>query len=266
MADIRGAIREFYALEQLAGQHTAVHRLHPGAKLLTTFVYILTVVSFDRFQFQQLIPFLFYPAILLSLSETPWGLALKRVALALPFVLLAGLSNILLDRSPALTLDGLVISSGVISCASIVLRTFLTVLALVLLMAVTPVADLSGVLQRMRIPVKGVMLFEMTYRYIGVLLEETSSMFTAYQLRHRKARGLEMRHMGSFVGSLMLRSFDRADRIYSAMKCRGYGRSSACGAGCPWRAADWLYTVCICGSCILFRLVDVTALLGRIFV
>lgn len=266
MADIRGTIREFYALEQLAGKDTPVHRLHPAAKLMATVVYIITVVSFDRFQFRQLIPFLFYPAILLSLSETPWSLAMKRVALALPFVLLAGLSNLLLDRTPVLAVGNLVLTSGLISFASILLRTFLTVLALVLLMAVTPVADLTASLRQAHIPEVGIMLFEMTYRYIGVLLEEVSSMSTAYRLRHRNIRGLEMKHMGSFVGSLMLRSFDRADRIYSAMKCRGYGRKSAYRTRRPWTKADWAFMLLVCGGCVACRAVDVTAILGGLFV
>ena len=107
-----------------------------------------------------------------------------------------------------------------------------------------------------------VTLFEMTYRYIGVLLEETSSMYTAYQLRHQKAKGLELRHMGSFVGSLLLRTFDRAGRIYSAMKCRGYGRNTGGAMARPWAAKDWAYTLTVSGLCVLCRVFDVVTLAG----
>lgn len=262
MADIRSAVYEIYALEQLSAHNTVIHRLHPGTKLLTTFVFIVTVVSFDRFQFRALIPYLFYPAILMSLSETPWRLALKRVALALPFVLLAGLSNILFDHSPGLTLGNLQISSGVISCVSILLRTFLSVIALVMLIAVTPFSGLTLELRRIHVPEMLIILLEMTYRYIGVLLEETSRMYTAYQLRHQDAKGLEIRHMGSFVGSLMLRSFDRAGRVYNAMKCRGYGREFSHPPAHAWAKGDWIYAAVVCGLCVLFRFVDFGMLLG----
>lgn len=265
MADMRSKIQEFYKLEQLADQDTPIHRLHPGVKLLTTFVFIVTVVSFDRFSFRQLIPFLFYPAFLMGLSGTPWGMALKRVALALPFVVFAGLTNILFDRAPVAAIGPLVLSGGVVSFAAILLRTFLTVLALVLLIAVTPFADLTGELRRLHVPDLFVTLFEMTYRYIGVLLEETSSMMTSYSLRHPEHKGLEMRHMGSFVGSLLLRSIDRATRVYGAMKCRGYGRSAAASARRPWKGTDWAYAIALCGLCILCRAVDVATLLGGIF-
>lgn len=262
MAGLNGKIREFYTLEQLSGGSTVIHRLHPGAKLLTTLVFIVTVVSFDRLQFRQLIPFLFYPALLMGLSETPWGLAMKRVALALPFVVLAGLSNVIFDREPVLALGSVVLTGGVISFASILLRTFLTVISLVLLIGVTPFSDLTGTLRRAHIPELLVTLFEMTYRYIGVLLEETSSMYTAYQLRHQKAKGLELRHMGSFVGSLLLRTFDRAGRIYSAMKCRGYGRNTGGAMARPWAVKDWAYTLTVSGLCVLCRVFDVVTLAG----
>ncbi len=58
-----------------------------------------------------------------------------------------------------------------------------------------------------------VTLFEMTYRYIAVLMGEASSMYTAYMLRSTERKGLQMRHMGSFVGQLFIRSYDRAERV-----------------------------------------------------
>lgn len=264
MADMRSKIQEIYALEQLAAGTTPVHRLHPGAKLLVTFVYIITVVSFDRFRLRQLVPFLFYPAILMSLSDTPWRLILRRVALSLPFVLLAGLSNVLFDRAPVLYFGSITITSGMVSFASILLRTFLTVFALALLMAVTPLLELTVALRRIHVPELLITMFEMTYRYIGVLIGEAYSMTTAYQLRHRTAKGLELRHMGSFVGSLLLRSFDRAGRIYSAMKCRGYGRPYRQPEARPWRTADIMYTLAVCSLCLICRFVDVGLLVGSV--
>lgn len=264
MADMRGKIQQLYALEQLAAGDTSIHRLHPGAKLLVTCAYIVTVVSFDRFQLGRLLPFLIYPVLLMSLSGVPWGLVMRRVALALPFVVLAGLSNLFFDRTPVLVIGSLTVTAGMLSCAGVLARTFLTVLALTLLMAVTPLLELTMTLRRIHIPEQLITLLEMTYRYLGTLLEESFSMSTAYHLRHRQAKGLELRHMGSFVGSLLLRSFDRAGRIYNAMKCRGYGRPYRCPSPRSWRWTDVMFTVSACGLCLLFRFVDVGLAVGRV--
>ncbi len=69
MSGIGSKIHEIYALEQLSGGKSAVHRRHPLVKLIATLVYIVLVVSFDRAEFGRLIPFVFYPVVLMALSE-----------------------------------------------------------------------------------------------------------------------------------------------------------------------------------------------------
>ena len=261
MADIRSSIQAIYSLEQLSGLDTCVHRRHPLVKLLSSLVFLAAVVSFGRYTLGRLIPYIFYPAVLMSLSETPWKLVLKRAALALPFALLAGFSNLLFDRAPALAIGGIVLSFGFLSFLTILYRTFLCVTAVLLLVAVTPFADLAAQLRRLHVPRILVTLFEMTYRYIGVLLEEASSLYTAYLLRAKRESGLDMRHMGSFVGQLLIRSFDRADRVYSAMKCRGYTIREFPENRRRLDAADWVYLLSICVPCILFRIFNVSALM-----
>lgn len=231
---------------------------------MTTLVYIVTVVSFDRYTFGRLVPYIFYPFIIMALAEIPWSMVAKRVLLALPFVVLAGVSNIIFDTAPALTLGGLTISQGVLSSFAIVFRTFLCVTAVLILVAVTPFAHISGQLRRIHIPEIFILLFEMTYRYIGTLLEETSSMYMAYQLRHTHQKGLEMKHMGPFVGQLLLRSFDRAERVYAAMKCRGYGNHGR-EHGIPrWTSRDYMFVLVTCLPCILLRAFNVTEIINQI--
>ena len=55
-----------------------------------------------------------------------------------------------------------------------------------------------------------------------MLLNEAVSMHTAYTLRTDNQKGIKMRDMGSFLGQLLLRSTDRAEQVYYAMKCRGF--------------------------------------------
>lgn len=265
MANMRSKIQEIYALEQLSGGNSAVHQRHPLVKLMSTFVYIILVISFNRVEFGRLIPFVFYPVVLMALSETPWSIVLKRVALALPFCIVAGLSNIIFDRAAAFTLGGIVISYGTISFFAILFRTFLCVTAVLIMVAVTPFGQLTGQLRRLHVPDIFVTLFEMVYRYIGALLDEASTMYTAYMLRSTEHRGLQMKHMGSFVGQLLIRSYDRAERIYAAMKCRGYGDRTIQKKNRPLCLSDYGYLGLACLPFILLRFINVTALFERLF-
>lgn len=265
MANMRSKIQELYALEQLSGGLSAVHRRHPLVKLISTFVYVVLVVSFDRYEFGRLIPFVFYPVVLMALSETPWSIVLKRVALTLPFVIVAGISNIIFDRAAAFAVGGLIVSYGTLSFFTLIFRTFLCVTAVLLLVAVTPFSQLTDQLRRMHVPDIFVTLFEMIYRYIGALLDEASAMHTAYMLRSTEHKGLQMKHMGSFVGQLLIRSYDRAERVYAAMKCRGYGDTARRRTGKPLQAPDYGYLAAACLPFILLRFVNVAALFERIF-
>ncbi len=265
MADLRSKIREIYSLEQLSGGGSVVHARHPLVKMISTLLYIVLVVSFGRTEFGRLIPFIFYPVVLMALSDTPWPIVLKRVAVALPFVLLAGISNVIFDTQTAFTVSGVAVSYGVISFFSIIFRTFLCVTAVLIMVAVTPFSQLADELRRLHVPDIFVSLFEMTYRYIGALIEEASTMYTAYMLRSIKHKGLQMRHMGSFVGQILIRSFDRAERVYGAMKCRGYTNNNIKKRPRPLKKADFVYLSIATVPFILLRVFDITALFERLF-
>ena len=261
MADMRAALGKLYTLEQLSAGTSVIHRLHPIAKLGATVIYLACIVSFDRYAVGRLMPYLFYPAVVLALAEVPYGLIFRRALAALPFCLFAGLSNLFLDRTALMHIGGAAVSGGAVSLAAIVVRTLLCVAAVLALVAVTPFVQLTDQLRRLHIPGIFVSLFEMTYRYLGALVEEASSMVTAYRLRCPGAKGPDMRHMGSFAGQLLLRSFDRAERVYQAMECRGYALRDTRRTKRPLTAGDWIFLLAAGGSSVLFRLINIPLLL-----
>lgn len=263
MADIRSKLYEIYSLEQLSSGSSGIHTLHPLVKMVSALVYIACVVSFGRYALGRLVPYVFYPVILMAAAGIPYGMILKRSLVALPFCLFAGLSNLFFDRAVMARIGSLAISCGMVSLLAIVLRAFLSVSAVLILVAVTPFAQITGQLRRLHVPNMIVNLFEMTYRYCGTLLGEAASMFTAYQLRGIHKKGLAIKHMGSFVGQLLIRSFDRAERVYSAMKCRGYpGWEQGLPPG-RFKTADACFLALTCGSSLLFRFADVQGIFTK---
>ena len=254
MSDISARVHELRALENLSVKQTAVHRLHPLAKLLSALVFIVSAVSFGRYDFLPLAPYLFYPFILMALAELPHKLLLSRVLIALPFCLLAGISNVVFDRTTAFVLFGAPVSLGLLSLATILLKMYLCVMAALMIMATMPFTELTAQLRRLHVPVIFVMIFEMIFRYIGILLEEAQSLITAYKLRSGTKKALEVRHMGSLVGHLILRTFDRAERIHSAMSCRGYSLMHIQPARRRFQVSDVIALTAVCLPSVLLRL------------
>lgn len=263
MLDIRSKLSDFYSLEQLASKQTFLHKLHPIAKIVVTLVYIVCVVSFPRNNIHSLMPYIFYPLFVVAMADIPFSMIIKRALVALPFCLFAGISNILFDQE-VLYVGTLTIGMGWISCLAIIIRSLLTVCAILILVAITPFSYLMDGLRQLKIPNVLILLFEMTYRYISVLVEEASTMLTSYRLRYPGAKWPVVKDFGPFIGQLFVRSYKRAQRVYAAMQCRLYALGNKKPIVLPWKKEDTLFTIGICFLCLLGRFVDLTTLLGGI--
>lgn len=264
MASLSDTMAGMNKIEELAEGSTAVHKLHPMVKLIATVIYIVVVISFNRYNVSGLIPFVFYPVVLMALAEIPYSLVFKRVAMVLPFCAFAGISNIIFDKAIFFTIGGFGITAGMVSFTSILLKTFLTVTAVLVLMATTQIPELTYQLRMLKVPEILVVQLTMTYRYISVLLDETTTMYTAYILRSPQHKGIQMKDMGVFVGQLLLRSFDRAERVYCAMKCRGFEG----GVGYTSYQMPSVASICMLFAVIAvmlaLRFINLSLILGRL--
>ena len=90
------------------------------------------------------------------------------------------------------------------------------------MIATTGIDRLAVAMRMLKIPKIFVLQLLLTYRYITVLMEEFQRMTQAYSLRAPGQKGIGKNNWGSFAGQLILRTFDRAERVYQAMLLRGF--------------------------------------------
>lgn len=262
MSTITDSMNTISSLEEMADGNTIIHRLHPMVKLIITMLYLVLVISFNPYNITGLMVFAFYPVILMALAEIPYKPLLKRLLVALPFSFFAGLSNIIFNQQLALMIGPMPISYGVLSFISIMVKTIFTVMAVMILIATTSLPKISYQLLSIKVPKIIVEQIMLTYRYISVLLEQVSNMYTAYILRAPAAKGIKMKDMGVFVGQLLLKSFDRAESIYVAMKCRGYDGNYLYAKPSPIQKGDWLFLFLASGILCLMRFFDLSLFIG----
>jgi cobalt/nickel transport system permease protein len=62
-----------------------------------------------------LVPFFFYPELIMPLFRIPYRPLVKRLIVALPFALMGGISNLIWMRGTAFTLEGIPISDEMVS-------------------------------------------------------------------------------------------------------------------------------------------------------
>ena len=262
MASIDGALLDFKRLERLAAGESALHRLDPRTKVLATLVFMVSVISFGRYEISAMIPFFIFPAVLIGLADLPVGYLLKKIAFLCAFALMVGMFNPIFDRSVLLQLGPLGVTGGWISCASIVIRAALTVSAAIILVAVTGFPAICRALENLGMPKGFAVQLLFLHRYLFVLTEVGGRASRARELRSLGKRGRGMASYTSLLGHLLLRTWLRAERIHMAMLARGFTGEFHTPKESHFVTADLLFLLGWCALFITLRLHNAAQLLG----
>jgi cobalt/nickel transport system permease protein len=264
MPNVIASIYNIRYLEELSSKKTIIHELNSIVKLIVTIIYLIAVISFGKYEITGLIPYVFYPVIIFILSEVPFIEIFKRLLAILPFVIGIGIFNPLFDTHTYVVIAGIHISGGWISFTALIIKCSLTVLAGLLLIATTGIENIAAALRKLLIPKIFVTQLLLTYRYISVLLEEAARILKAYHLRAPMEKGISFKVMGSLLGQMLLRAFDRASRVYNAMVLRGFNGEYAFGTHDQLSISSSLYLFLWISFFVTARFFNIPEALGKI--
>jgi len=216
-------------LDKYAYQDTPVHRLDGRVKLIVFGVLIVAAATTPARAWWALVGYGLVLCCLIAGARIPPLYVLTRWLVVLPFILVAAASAPFLKGGEAVwtgTLLGMKLTAtehGLSVAVNTIARASVSVVALITLLSVTPMADLLESLRRLKAPAVLVMLAGFAYRYVFVLAGEAHRLKTARESRSF-GRGalMHMRGLGKTIASLFVRSCERAERVYAAMLSRGY--------------------------------------------
>jgi cobalt/nickel transport system permease protein len=259
---VSSILRDVQSLEWFASQSSTLAALDARAKILATAAFTVTVVSFDRYSVAALLPLASFPLILAHMGKIPLRVIGRGILLASPVAIMMGIFNPLFDRQSMILVAGLHISGGWLSFVSILVRFALTVSAGLILIAGTGFSKLCCGLRALGLPEVFVNQLLLLHRYAGVLMEEASRMKLARELRASE-KAMHLSVYSSFLGHLLLRSLERAQRIHHAMLSRGFNGNLPRHVSSQWQPHDTLFVVlCLLGFA-LSRMVDPAQWLGH---
>lgn len=252
-------------MDELGRLDTPAHRLDARVKALVTLAFIVLVMSFPRYELSALVPFLLYPVTLAGLGRIPARHIVKKMLVAAPFAVVIGLVNPLLDRHPVGAIGPVVLTGGWVSFASILFRFVLTVGAALALVTCTGIHRLCAGLERIGVPRVFVMQLLFLYRYLFVVSDEAACILRGVELRANGVASLRPRVYGSLVGQLLLRSMDRADRVYRAMVARGFDGEIRLMEKPPLRWQDALFATASLAFMAAARIWNLSEVLGNLW-
>ena len=179
MSNIINSLYNMRYLEDIAHKNTSIHKLNPVIKLITTVLYLIMVVSFDKYEIIRLLPFIIYPLVVILIAEIPVRVIIKRLFFIEPLIIGIGILNPLFDHKTIL-ISGFPVSGGWLIFISIVLKSSLTVASIIVFIATTGMDKIAFSLRILKIPKIFVLQILLTYRYISVLMEEVARTVKAY--------------------------------------------------------------------------------------
>jgi cobalt/nickel transport system permease protein len=217
-------------------QATLAHRLDPRVKVVVVVVFILSNALLPDGAWLAYGVMGLFVLIAARVAHLPLGFLFKRSLIVLPFLLAAVTIVFTLPGTAvfSFTLGPWTFSAtdaGLVRFASIMIRSWLSVMAAIWLTATTPFPDLMHALRHLHVPQILVSIISFMYRYLFVMADEAKRLLRAREARSARLPGQagnggslwwRAKIAGGIVGQLFLRSFDRSDRVYNAMLARGY--------------------------------------------
>jgi cobalt/nickel transport system permease protein len=164
--------------------------------------------------------------LLVLLGRIPRGWYLARIGTLALFLTFFVMWLPFLDPSgPFVEIGPTQLSERGLFAALVVLLKALTVVTLMMVLwATAPVDANLKAAHSLRVPGVVVQLIVLTYRYVFLLWEELGRLRIAVRVRgFRSGANLHTyKTVGHVAGTLLVRSYERAERVGQAMRCRGF--------------------------------------------
>ena len=199
-------------------RQSVLHRIDARWKIIAATVLIAVTVAVPQNYWPTYVAMAAVAAGLYATSRLPVGYLMKRLAAAMPLVVLVAIGAPL-SRG----LEG-----GFEFATLVVVRALLALTLMVTLVGTTPLDKLLSGAGRLGVPRTLIWVLAFMFRYMHVLADELARMRRAKAARtFRRRWWTEFQMLGSFLGVLFVRAFERAERVYAAMCARGWTRNQA---------------------------------------
>jgi len=165
--------------------------------------------------------------VLVLLGGIPWTWYARRLAIVALFLALFVAWLPWLVPGDGLEAGPLRLSLAGLSLAVLIILKALTIVSLMLVLwATAPLDETLKAAHALYVPGLLVQLSALTYRYVFVLGEELGRLRIALRVRGYRNRPTlhSYRTVGHVTGALLVRGYERAERVGQAMRCRGFDR------------------------------------------
>lgn len=204
-------------------EHSPVHHLPPETKVAAAFAFVLAVAVTPR---EAVWAFAVDAAVLaavIGLARVPVRFVLARLTVVLPFVAFAFMIPFIASGERIEVLGVHVSRVGLWGTWNVLAKASLGATVSIVLAATTEVPRILRGMERLKVPAVFTAIAVFMVRYLEVIAGDLRRMRTAMTARGYDPRWLwQVRPIAASAGTLFIRSYERGERVHSAMLSRGY--------------------------------------------
>ena len=238
---------EYPEIDRYSSLDSVMHRFDPRAKLIAFLILIFSIVLLQDLKLAFI--GLLGAILFLIASKLPLRFVLQHIKwvcfFIVPFILIMPFSvhgtGIFHFHGLTLTYEGL--EYGIL----VAVRALAAVIIVLPMIATTRFDITIKALGELKMPNMLVQMFMFTYRYIFVFVIEFQRTWRAMVARgfQMKTNLYALRTIGKALGTFFIRSYERGDRVYQALRARGYTVKPKTLVEFKMRASDYVWTVVI---------------------
>jgi cobalt/nickel transport system permease protein len=201
--------------EQFSTGNSIIHGLDPRVKIIAVALFSMVVAVSGRFL--ALLPALAISLFLVAMAKLPIKRVCYRLLLVNGLILFLWFVLPFSYHGKELFAIGPFVATkeGILLAGQITVKSNAILLSMIALLSTTPIFSLGHAMGQLNFPNKITHLFLFTFRYIHVIYKEYHKLTTTMHTYKSYAY---------LVGMLLVRSYDRAERIHKAMRCRGFNK------------------------------------------
>ncbi len=221
------------------------HRLDPRGKMVVAALFAILIASATTYAVA--LAGLALALICLALARLPLKKVVVRLLMVNSFIVFLWLVLPLTYPGDPVWRFGPLAATrqGLVFTGLITLKSNAILIALIALIATVPIVTLGQALHNLRLPDKLCHLLLFTYRYIYVFEQEYRRLIQAMKIRGFRPRtNLHTYRSYAYLAAMLLvRSFDRGERVFQAMLCRGFHGTFYSLRNFSWQRRDGIFLV-----------------------
>ena len=224
-----------------------MHRLAPECKVVASLLFVAIVALTPRELFSAFGAYVLLVGTVVYVSRVRVWFVLRRLIIEVPFLVFLLVLPFISGGTTTRVLGADLSIEGLWVAWNVTIKSTLGLVVVILMGACTQVTDLLRGLERLHVPKALLMIAGFMVRYADVVSGEMRRMRIARLSRGYQPSWLwQSKAISGTLGSLFIRSFERGERVHTAMVSRGFNGTlpSLAPAGTP-AVGDWLLALAL---------------------